>query len=122
MKACVIGLGKIGLPLAVHFAKNGLEVIGVDINAHTVKLINSGKEPFPGEENLEEFLGEVLRDQKFSATTNFSEAVKSANTIVVLVPLVVNVDSKPDFNSIDLATNEIGKNLQKGKNLIFNVY
>jgi len=114
MKVCVIGLGKIGLPLAVQFAKNGMDVIGVDINARTVDLINSGKEPFPGEQNLEKFLGEVLKDQKFSATINFSEAVKSANTIVVLVPLIVNVDSKPDFTSIDLATNEIAKSLQKG--------
>ena len=103
MKACVIGLGKIGLPLAVHFAKNGLEVIGVDINAHTVELINSGKEPFPGEENLEKFLGEVLEVSRFRATTNFGEAIKSANAVVVLVPLIVNIDSKPDFTSIDSA-------------------
>ncbi len=114
MKACVIGLGKIGLPLAVQFAKNGLEVIGVDINAQTVELINSGKEPFPGEENLEKFLGEVLESSKFRATTNYGEAIKSANAIVVLVPLIVDIDSKPDFTSIDLATKEIAKNLQQG--------
>ena len=114
MKACIIGLGKIGLPLAVQFAKNGLEVIGVDINAHTVELINSGKEPFPGEENLEKFLKEVLESNKFSATTNFGEAIKSANAVVVLVPLIVDTDSNPDFTSIDLATKEIAKNLQKG--------
>jgi UDP-N-acetyl-D-glucosamine dehydrogenase len=114
MRVCVIGLGKIGLPLAVQFAKNGMDVVGVDINAQNVKLINSGKEPFPGEENLEKFLGEVLKVQKFSATTNFSEAIKYANAVVVLVPLIVNNDSKPDFTSIDSATNEIAKNLQKG--------
>ncbi len=38
MKTCVIGLGKIGLPLAVQFAKNGMDVVGVDINAQTVEL------------------------------------------------------------------------------------
>jgi UDP-N-acetyl-D-glucosamine dehydrogenase len=114
MKVCIIGLGKIGLPLAVQFAKNGLEVIGVDINAYTVELINSGKEPFPGEENLEKFLKEVLESNKFSATTNFGEAIKSANAVVVLVPLIVDTDSNPDFTSIDLATKEIAKNLQKG--------
>jgi nucleotide sugar dehydrogenase len=114
MKACVIGLGKIGLPLAVQFAKNGIEVIGVDINAQTVELINSGKEPFPGEENLEKFLKEVLESNKFSATTNFGEAIKLANAVVVLVPLIVDTDGKPDFTSIDSATKEIAKNLQKG--------
>jgi UDP-N-acetyl-D-glucosamine dehydrogenase len=114
MKVCVIGLGKIGLPLAVQFAKNGIEVIGVDINAQTVELINSGKEPFPGEENLEKFLKEVLESNKFSATTNFGEAIKLANAVVVLVPLIVDTEGKPDFTSIDLATKEIAKNLQKG--------
>lgn len=114
MKTCVIGLGKIGLPLAVQFAKNGVNVIGVDINAQTVELINSGKEPFPGEENLEKFLREVLEDEKFRATTNFGEAIKSANSVVVLVPLIVDTNGKPDFTSIDAATKEIAKNLQKG--------
>ena len=114
MKACVIGLGKIGLPLAVQFAKNGIEVIGVDINVQTVELINSGKEPFPGEENLEKFLKEVLESNKFSATTNFGEAIKLANAVVVLVPLIVDTDGKPDFASIDSATKEIANNLQKG--------
>ena len=114
MKACVIGLGKIGLPLAVQFAKNGIEVIGVDINVQTVELINSGKEPFPGEENLEKFLKEVLESNKFSATINFGEAIKIANAVVVLVPLIVDTDGKPDFASIDSATKEIAKNLQKG--------
>jgi len=114
MKACIIGLGKIGLPLAVQFAKNGIQVIGVDINLQTVELINSGKEPFPGEENLEKFLKEVLESNKFSATTNFGEAIKLANAVVVLVPLIVDTDGKPDFTSIDSATKEIAKNLQKG--------
>lgn len=114
MRVCVIGLGKIGLPLAVQFAKNGMDVVGLDINAQAVELINSGKAPFPGEENLEKFLGEVLKVQKLTATTNFGEAIKSANAIIVLVPLIVNNDSKPDFTSIDSATNEIAKNLQRG--------
>lgn len=114
MKACVVGLGKIGLPLAVQFAKNGIEVIGVDINAQTVELINSGREPFPGEDNLEKFLKEVLESNKFSATTNFGEAIKLTNAVVVLVPLIVDIDGKPDFTSIDSATKEIAKNLQEG--------
>lgn len=114
MRVAVIGLGKIGLPLAVQFAKNGMDVVGVDIDVETVELINSGKEPFPGEENLGKFLVEVLKMKKFYATTNFSEAIQSANVVVVLVPLIVNKEKKPDFTSIDSATNEIATNLQKG--------
>ena len=54
MNICVIGLGKIGLPLAVHFAKMGNSVIGADINEVTVNQVNAGQEPFPEEENLQE--------------------------------------------------------------------
>lgn len=65
MNICVIGLGKIGLPLAVHFAKMGNSVIGSDINKSTVDLVNSGNEPFPEEENLQQFLNEVIRNKDF---------------------------------------------------------
>ena len=59
MTTCVIGLGKIGLPLAVQIASKGERVIGADINENVVSLINEGKPPFPGEKNLEEFLAQV---------------------------------------------------------------
>ena len=54
MRVAVVAMGKIGLPLAVQFASSGQDVIGVDVNAKTVELINQGKEPFPGEAHLQE--------------------------------------------------------------------
>ena len=48
MKIAVVALGKIGLPLAVQFAKKGHRVIGCDVNQKTVDLVNAGQEPFPG--------------------------------------------------------------------------
>ena len=50
MRVAVVALGKIGLPLAVQFADAGCEVVGVDVNQHTVDLVNAGIEPFPGED------------------------------------------------------------------------
>ena len=47
MKIAVIGLGKIGLPLAAQFADRGHQVMGVDVNAATVDTINAGRAPFP---------------------------------------------------------------------------
>ena len=47
MKIAVVALGKIGLPLAVQFAKKGHEVIGCDVNATTVDQVNAGTEPYP---------------------------------------------------------------------------
>ena len=48
MRIAVIGLGKIGLPLAAHYASGGHEVVGVDINPETVSAVNQAREPFPG--------------------------------------------------------------------------
>ena len=114
MKICVIGLGKIGLPLAVHFAKMGNSVIGSDINKETVDLINSGKEPFPEEENLQQFLSEVIRSKKLSATTENVDAVSMSDIVIVVVPLFVDANANPDFKAMDAVTRDIGKALRKG--------
>ena len=56
MRIAVVGMGKIGLPLAVHYARGGHTVVGVDVNPRVVALINEGVEPFPGEAHLAEYL------------------------------------------------------------------
>ena len=114
MNICVIGLGKIGLPLAVHFAKMGNSVIGSDINKTTVDLINSGKEPFPEEENLQQFLDEVIRSKKLSVTADNIDAVSKSDIVVVVVPLFVDSNANPDFKAMDAVTRDIGKALRKG--------
>ena len=114
MKICVIGLGKIGLPLAVHFAKMGNSVIGADINKKTVNQVNSGQEPFPEEENLQEFLSEVVENKYLQATTDNADAVAKSEVVVVVVPLFVDKDAKPDFRAMDEVTRDIGKSLKKG--------
>jgi nucleotide sugar dehydrogenase len=114
MNICVIGLGKIGLPLAVHFAKMGNSVIGADINELTVKQVNSGQEPFPEEENLQNFLSEVVESHNLVATTDNTAAVSQSEAIIVVVPLFVDNDAKPDFRAMDAVTRDIGKSLKKG--------
>ena len=91
MKICVIGLGKIGLPLAVHFAKMGNSVIGADINEKTVNQINSGQEPFPEEENLQEFLSEVVAN-KSKANGNMRKLMDSSLAIKFGWNPKVNID------------------------------
>src|SRR6266545_7696266 len=60
VRVTVVALGKIGLPLAAQFAGKGHEVVGVDVNAETVDLVNAGKAPFPGEAGLAEALAEIV--------------------------------------------------------------
>lgn len=113
MKIAVIGMGKIGLPLAVQYARKGHDVIGVDINNKTIDLINKGLEPFPEEEHLQEYLHGVINSRKLRATASYQEAVSDADVIVVVVPLFVNEKAEPDFTAMDSATENIGKNLKK---------
>ncbi|MEL4359469.1 MULTISPECIES: NAD(P)-binding domain-containing protein, partial [unclassified Luteococcus] len=72
MKIAVIGMGKIGLPLAVQFASKGHEVFGVDVQQRVVDTINAGQEPFPGEAFLAEKLAELVPAGNLKATTDYS--------------------------------------------------
>lgn len=114
MKIAVIALGKIGLPLAVQFASKGHEVVGVDINARSVELINAGIEPFPGEANLQKKLSELIPAGRLRATTDYEDAVPGADTVVLVVPLFVDEDAKPDFGWMDAATRSLGEHLTPG--------
>lgn len=110
----VVGLGKIGLPLAVQIASKGRRVIGVDINQQTVDLVNRCKEPFPGEFDLARRLAEVVRAGRLSATIETTDAVRDASEVIIVVPLYVNQSGIPDFASMDAATSAVGRGLSKG--------
>lgn len=114
MKIAVIALGKIGLPLAVQFASKGHEVVGVDVNQHTVDLINAAKEPFPGEAHLQEKLTELVASGNLRATTDYGDAVPGADAVVLVVPLFVDSEARPDFGWMDAATKELAKHLTPG--------
>jgi len=114
MDIAVVALGKIGLPLAVQFAKRGSRVIGCDISQNVVDLVNLGREPFPGEFGLESALTEVVAAGLLTATTDTTAAVRSAKSVVVVVPLFVDEHGVPDFLAMDSATEAIGRGLQPG--------
>lgn len=114
MRICIIGLGKIGLPLAVQCASSGQGVIGVDISRDVVDSVNSGIPPFSGELDLDNKLSEVVAKGLLEATTDIGVAVKNSSVVMVVVPLVVDRFSKPDFTIIDKVTESVGSALQKG--------
>jgi nucleotide sugar dehydrogenase len=114
MNITVVGLGKIGLPLAVQYAKKGHTVIGVDINPSTVNLVNDGIEPFPGEFGLESSLRLAIAEGQLSATMDTEMAVSKSNVVVVAVPLFVDKEGQPEFGAMDSATSEISKGLKRG--------
>ena len=112
MTTCVVGLGKIGLPLAVQIASKGEHVIGCDISSDVVNFVNSGQVPFPGEANLSELLKEVRGQNLLDATTSTVEAVTQADVVIVVVPVIVDEAANPDFSAIDSATMDIASGLQ----------
>ena len=114
MKIAVVALGKIGLPLAVQFAKKGHQVIGCDVNQTTVDLINAGTEPFTGEAFLDEYLKETVGTGHLVATTDTTSAVSQAEAVVIVVPLFVNEEGIPDFGWMDAATEKIAAGLKPG--------
>lgn len=111
VKVSVIGLGKIGLPLACQIASRGLDVIGFDISSKAVDSINSGNPPFPNEPGLEEKLSQAIRKGLLRASTSPQEAFAGRDVIVVCVPLMLDpITLAPDFSSLDLACQLIGEN------------
>ncbi|EMY35677.1 nucleotide sugar dehydrogenase [Arthrobacter crystallopoietes BAB-32] len=114
MKIAVIALGKIGLPLAAQFASKGHEVIGVDVNEDVVAQVNAAQEPFPGEAHLQEKLTELVPAGRLKATTSYAEAVPGADAVVLVVPLFVDAEARPDFGWMDAATQELAKHLTPG--------
>jgi nucleotide sugar dehydrogenase len=114
VKIAVIALGKIGLPLAVQFASAGHEVVGVDVNPQVVESVNRAVEPFPGEAHLQEKLSELVPAGRLRATTHYADAVPGADAVVLVVPLFVDQDAKPDFGWMDSATAELARHLTPG--------
>jgi nucleotide sugar dehydrogenase len=112
MRICVVALGKIGLPLAVQFASKVHDVIGADVNAETVDLVNSGREPFPGEAHLAPKIAQVVADGLLSATTDTTAAVAQSEVVVIVVPLFVDEQSRPDFGWMDAASQAVAAGLQ----------
>ncbi|MEY2416665.1 MAG: hypothetical protein QOH53_1999, partial [Ilumatobacteraceae bacterium] len=119
MNICVVALGKIGLPLAVQFARSGHVVVGADISATTVDLVNAGVAPFPGEAHLDDYLAEVVAAGQLGATTDVTEAVRRSDVVVVVVPLIVDRDKHSDFGALDHATAAIAAGLQSSTMVIY---
>lgn len=115
MKICVVGLGRIGTPLAAQFAAKGHHVVGVDVNPRIVDHLNAGTEPFPGETGLADALAAAHEAGTLRATTDHADAVPGADAVVIVVPLLVDEQTwLPDFSIMDAATAQVAASLTAG--------
>ena len=100
LRVCVIGIGRIGLPTALSFAKSGLETIGVDINENLVETINLGKFPLKDEPGYDVIFDDVIKNKKFSVTTNISDAVPNSDLIILSLPTPMDENNIPDYSAL----------------------
>ena len=100
LRVCVVGIGRIGLPTALSFAKSGLQTIGVDINENLVSTINSGVFPLKDEPGYEEIFNDVIKNKMFSATTKIEDAIPNSDLILLSLPTPMDKNNIPDYSAL----------------------
>ncbi len=113
---CVIGLGKMGLPVAALFASRGNRVVGADINAAVVEAINAGQCPIDNEPGLAEMISTSVAQGNLRATTSTADAVNASDVVIVLVPLLVDPKNnyEPTYGALESAMHGIGQGIRPG--------
>ncbi|MEW6041174.1 MAG: nucleotide sugar dehydrogenase [Elusimicrobiota bacterium] len=105
----IIGMGYVGLPLAIEFTNSGFRTFGIDIDSNKVKLLNSGKsyiKHIPYER--------VRRLSGFKATSDFS-VLRRSDCIIICVPTPLTPTKEPDMSYVINTTEKIAKHLKKGQ-------
>lgn len=111
-KLALVGLGYVGMPIAVAFAKKNINVIGFDLNKEKINLYKSGVDP------TKEVGDDVIKNTKLEFTSDETK-LKEAKFIIVAVPTPVNSDHTPDLTPVEGASKIIGRNISKGSIVVF---
>jgi nucleotide sugar dehydrogenase len=111
---CVVGLGKIGLPLAAQYASKGLSVVGCDPDAELATEVRGGRCPLVGEKGLARTIRRTVAAGLLGATTDTAAAVREAEVVVVIVPVGLTANRRPDFSRLDEATAAVARGLRPG--------
>ena len=111
MKIGVIGLGYVGLPLSLQFARSGVSVLGLDIDTRKVTALNRGESYIKHIEP--EAIQEQRKAKRFSASTNFSR-VRELEAVIIAVPTPLNKNREPDISYIVKTGEAIAPHLHPG--------
>lgn len=111
MKIGIVGLGYVGLPLSLQFARSGVTVLGLDIDTNKVDMLNQGRSYIrhisPGS------VSEALKDGTFSASTDFGR-IRELTAVIICVPTPLNKNREPDISYITETGRAIARHLQTG--------
>ncbi len=111
-KLSLVGLGYVGMPIAVAFAKKGINVIGYDLNKEKIELYKSGVDP------TKEVGDEVIKNTTVEFTAD-EKKLREAKFHIVAVPTPVNTDHTPDLTPVIGASEILGRNLTKGSIVVY---
>jgi nucleotide sugar dehydrogenase len=114
VRVAVVGLGKVGLPLAVQYASRGLDVAGCDVDAGRVACVNAGDCPIEGEEGLEDGLRAALASSRLRATVDTPAAVSECDAVVLIVPVGLTAANDADFTHLDAAAGAVARGIRPG--------
>ena len=111
MKIAIVGLGYVGLPLSLQFARSGVTVVGVDIDPAKVDSLNAGRSFI--KHITDEAVTEQRQAQRFEATTDFSR-IREVEAVIVCVPTPLNKNREPDISFVLNTGRTLAPHLQKG--------
>ena len=111
-KISLVGLGYVGMPIAVAFANKGIDVIGFDLNKSKIELYKNGVDP------TKEVGDETIKNSTVCFTSDETD-LKKAKFHIVAVPTPVNTDHTPDLTPVVGASEIVGRNLTKGSYVVF---
>ncbi|WP_243521147.1 nucleotide sugar dehydrogenase [Bacillus pseudomycoides] len=115
LKIGVIGLGYVGLPLALLFAQKGFQVFGIDLDKNKVKSLSKGISYIP--DIQDKFINQMITEGFFQVSNNYSE-IKNFDAIIICVPTPLSADKTPDLSYLQTAGKELIPLLKKGQLII----
>jgi UDP-N-acetyl-D-glucosamine dehydrogenase len=111
MNIAIVGLGYVGLPLSLQFARSGVTVLGLDIDPAKVEALNAGRSYI--KHISAEAIAEAVKAKTLSASTDFSR-IKEVEAVIICVPTPLNKNREPDISYITETGKAIAPHLQKG--------
>ena len=110
MKIAIVGLGYVGLPLSLQFARSGVEVLGLDIDPAKIESLNQGRSHI--KHITSSAIAETVKGRRFSASTDFSR-IQEMSAVIICVPTPLNKNREPDISYIIETGRSIAPHLQK---------
>lgn len=115
----VVGIGRIGLPLAAKIASAGHQVYGCDIDPERVARVNRGENPIPDEADLGPMLRKVVKAGKLKATTDTAAAVAQCDTVLFAVAVDVDPAGYADLEALKSAAADVARGMKPGTLCVF---